>query len=272
MNLLLKCVSFISVIPGKKPLNREDLSEIGSHYWWFIPLFESVVYLLITLLCIAVNYVLVSPFLSAAIFIAFDHCLHGLRRLDGFADLSEGIFYKLMNPGIKTDDVWPVVRSPGIGVFGTAVIVIYLLLQWNLLSEAMRLGNREFLLTVMLTALMTKVSLIAAVTAPGKFRKKSIFDMMAGEMAKPGKIFLTGVTTLLLAALIIIAAMQGTGYLMMLPLLFILAAAAGLWARVVILKLLKMLNGDIIGFAWCTSEILVYMCLLFIWKLWFKAG
>jgi cobalamin synthase len=243
---LKETLAFLTVLPGR--IERPDL--LGQSFWWAVPALEAIRIGLVAAICLAANRILGLAGISAALFIILDQASHGLRRVDGLSDAGEGIFYRLANPGASPDEVWSVVRSPANGPFGTALIVLYLLLQWLLIQNLLSLGSVPFYVGVILAAVMSKLAVAIAVAAPGQFHPASRFQPLAREVARPARLILLG--------LVVCAIGGAVGQDVLLTgITAVMAAAAGWATRFVAVSALGRLNGDLIGLSWCISEAII---------------
>lgn len=255
-------LGFLTIFARSPSRASEELSQLGRNFWWSAPLIELISTAVTVTVCLLAGMRLNSPVTAATLFIGLDHLVHGFRRVDGFGDLAEAMFYRLSNPRKQIIDVWQVVRAPQNGPYGTAIIFCYLLLEWSLVTRSLESGSRRFVLAVTFSALLSKLALAVAVATPARFRRRSDFVCFAMEVAQPVK--------LLLLTLVVVSFCIGIGWAIgcrsrtdALAIFIVLAVALaiGLVSRMLVLRCLGRLNGDLLGFSWVLAELGVLLTL-----------
>jgi len=252
--MLKLALGFLTILAPPPSRQGEDFDRLGNNFWWAAPATES--------LCVAIPAglcVLLHPFMPpgvlAVLFVGMDHIAHGLRRLDGFSDLGEAIFFRLSNPQKTCEEAWRVVRAPQNGPYGTALISLLLLAQVALVGVLLERGAIEFFLGTFYAALFSKLGIAIAVAAPDRFRPASDFGRFA---QKAGTL-----RRLIPLAMIILVLSAGAAWALgrVVPILFasliVAVCAAGFLARRCVLRYLGELNGDVLGFGWAVSELVV---------------
>lgn len=261
MKALAAAAAFLTICPGPRSRDAGALSELGRNVWWTFPLVEATAAGLTIAVALALARLLPSPGVIAAVCIGLDHALHGFRRLDGFSDLTEGIFYKLSNASADRELLWKIVRAPQNGPYGTALIALLLLLHWSLVSHLLSLGQSWFITGVTLATVGSKLALAVAVAAPARFRPNSDFGSLAAGVGRPLRLVLMALMSAGIALAVIAVTGQATMPRCWVMVLTALPASlgSGLLARIVVLGCLGELNGDVMGFAWCLAEIVLLL-------------
>lgn len=269
MSVIRSSLGFLTVLTCPPRRTDETMKAIGRHFWWTMPLLEAVIVMLLGSACVLLAKVTHARAdgMIAALLMIIDLGVHGFRRLDGFSDLLEGIFYSLSRPGRDRDSAWQVVQSPQNGPYGTAMIVLYLLLEWQLWTMLLSSSATNYFLTACIcVGVFPMASVGIAMTGPHRFRTKSDFGIMAGEMGR---------TARALAALLWCLVLAGLAGLLLnvrflpvlgrvLPGLLAVAACSAVLCRWLVLWILGNLNGDIIGLTWCVCRVAVLGVLVFL--------
>jgi cobalamin synthase len=252
---------FIPLIPSFPAL---DLEEIGRRFYWLSPLLA----MMNNSIGLLVAYFLVALGLEinvAAIgLLVLFYLLHGLRSIDGFADLCDGITYRLTRQDEEAEKAWQIIRSPARGAFGFLWVGILLISQWVLFTYLIDRSLAEMLTIFALSTAAGSFAVLTAHLGKPAYRTDSGFDLMGIQLSRPVPWFF------LLDAFVIAGIIfWQTGFLyekgVWLVLLAVLSGlVCGRSMRAFVLGTLKGLNGDFLGFMTLISETITLFVLLLV--------
>ncbi|WP_457557850.1 adenosylcobinamide-GDP ribazoletransferase [Candidatus Harpocratesius sp.] len=254
-----KIISFLSIIKTQSYRSEKDLRFIGRNFWWLAIICDFLINLFSALVSIVFFYIFNSGLISAITYISIDQIIHGFQKIDGFCDLSEGIFYSFSNPNCNQNKVWDVVRSSQKGVYGITLIGLFLILEFSFINNLFIIfGVNAFFLIIVVNPI-SKISIAVALSNHKSFREKSDFRFFSEEIGKKHRIILSILIVFVISYLILYySKIPNLNYGFFFLILILVSIFIGFSSKHYLIQKMGELNGDIIGFSWTLSELFLF--------------
>jgi cobalamin synthase len=259
---LLETLSFfIPLIPSPHVL---DLEDIGRFYFWLSPLLGVVNNGIGLLAAYFLAFLGMDTSLAAMGLLVLFYLLRGLRYIDGYADLCDGISYRLTRQDEDAEKTWQIIRNPARGAFGFLWVGLLLISQWVLLYHLLNRSLTEMLTIYTLCAASGSLAMLTAHLGKPAYRTDSGFDLMGIQLSRPMQWFI--LLDAFVAAGIIF---WQTGFLNQMGVWLVLFAilsglVCGRVLRAIVLGTLEGMNGDFLGFVTLISETVTLFVLLLV--------
>ena len=258
-NFFFDSLAFITFFSKKDPRRKVNLENIGRHFFWVFPTCYTILYTLVSLVTIGLYQITDSALFSCVVHFFLLHFINGFKRIDGLNDLGEGLLYKINHPDSHLEKVWKIIRSPGNGAYGTAIIVCYFLLLVSTGTLLLKQSVLNFAVFSVLSGVFSTVTLAFSI-APKHFTPNSDFYAMIQCISAPYRklmvVVAAGCLVIPFVFIYKVRFIMIAGFV----LLIFLAILLGFMLRAAVIKILKEMNGDIMGFSLCVGE----LCLLLV--------
>jgi adenosylcobinamide-GDP ribazoletransferase len=239
-----------------------DLEEIGRLYFCLSPLLGVVNNGIGLLFAYSLVFLGVDTSLAAIGLLVLFYILRGLRHIDGYADLCDGISYRLTRQDENAEKAWQIIRSPARGAFGFLWVGLLLIGQWVLSYHLLNRSLTEMLTIYVLCAASGSLAVLTAHLGKPTYRTDSGFDLMGIQLSRPIQWFIL-LDVFVVAGIIF----WQTEFLNQIGVWLVLFAVlsglvCGRVLRAIVLGLLKGMNGDFLGFVTLISETVTLFVLL----------
>ncbi len=232
--------------------------QANRHFFWVLPTWNAILYGLIALATVGLYRITNDPWFPCVVHFSMLHLINGFKKIDGLSDLGKGILYKLNHPDSPLEKVWQIIRNPATGAYGTAIIVIYFMLLVSTGALLLRQSRLDFVVFSILSGVLSTLTLVFSISSK-HFNTGSDFYPLVQCIATPFRrlpaIAAAGVLITPLVFLykgrLVMAVFFG--------LLIVFAMLIGMLLRSTVLRILKEMNGDILGFSLCIGELFLLM-------------
>ncbi len=250
---------FIPLIPSPYSINLE---EIGRLYFWLSPLLGVVINGIGLIAAYSLIFLGVDTNLAAIVLLVLFYLLRGLRLIDGYADLCDGISYYFTRQDENAEKAWQIIRSPARGAFGFLWVGLLLISQWVLSSHLLNRSLAEMLTIYILCAASGSLAVLTAHLGKPAYRIDSGFDLMGIQLSRPVPWFIL-LDVFVITGIIFWQTVFLSQIGVWLVLFTVLSGLFCGWIlRAIVLGSLRGLNGDFIGFITLISETVTLFVLL----------
>lgn len=254
----LALTSFYTCLPGlpKQPYRAEWLKTVGSLYPWTAPFIVGLANgSMIAFLYFFVLMQISIP-LQAILLLTIFYGFRGLRLIDGYVDLGEGIL-SFITRFPPRDKVWEVIRNPTKGAYGILSAILLLAWQFMIYQLLLHLGFVKLLVVFILSGASGSLALSAAHLGTNQYLPDSAFMAFGEALRGTGRFVLTLVIFVISSFLLLTTAFPIYGNLGLLSAVTVVAIITGICLRKLVLKTVAGLNGDFIGYVLLVSEVIV---------------
>lgn len=260
----LALVSFCTCWPGwpDRPTGAEWLKTVGSYYPWVAPLMAGLTNALIVGMLFPFRQLGATIHFQALLLLTAFYSFRGLRLIDGYVDLAEGILLYLTQTPPSRDKAWATVRNPTKGVYGILSAVLLLAWQLVLYESLLRLDLLKVLPLFTLSGISGPLALSAAHLGPNRYLPDSAFSGFGEALGKAHRFLLTLTILVVLGFLLLLAVFPLSVSLGLLGVGAAMAIVTGLGLRILVLKTVSGLNGDLIGYVSLTGETVVLFAVI----------
>ena len=193
------------------------------------------------------------PMVEVAALITVFYLVRGVRLIDGFADLSEGLWLGLGRRAPR-DAVWAAIRSPANGAYGILSVGLVIIWQVALYLTLVALPSARMLTVLTVAGACGPLAVVAAHTGGNRYRLDSAFHGFGASLGRPIALALALPAIAFAGWAIHWAAWTPAPAARMAAAQILGAVAAGVATRALTLRAAGAFNGDVIGFCTLAGE------------------
>lgn len=251
-------VAFFVAVPGRqvKSPSAAYLQKMGKCYPWISGIAGGLANAATTLILLPFLYLGAGHEIRSVALLTAYYLVRGIKLIDGYIDLSEGISYAAMRSKEK-QDVWKVVRSPGSGSFGIVWGVILIVWQLALFKVLMNYGFGVVVGSLGLAGCLSGLALSLFHFRCNRYHPQSGFKFFGERIGELKAVLINLLISSGLAWLFLIALFPAYTALKLYALALISVLVIAFTLRLIVLKVLGAFNGDVIGFVVLICEAVI---------------
>jgi cobalamin synthase len=236
-------------------------ATIGWTYSWLAPPLYGLCNIAILLIGFTLSRAGMASGIVSVIVLVLYYCIRGLRLIDGFADLSDGLSLALTRP-TTTEKAWDAIRNPTRGSFGILWVGLLLLGQVASLQALMEQPIPTALALFAISGSSGSLALLSAHLSSPPYHPQSSYAVFGKALARPQRFWLAVGEILVLGWASCLIVFKSLGSFLMVPLILLFSILVGRTLISLVLAKLGALNGDSIGFISLLGEWMTLLILL----------
>ncbi len=249
-------ISFVTVVPAPRTA-RPTAAPVGTaarHYAALAPPLSAAASGVAVLLLYPVAQASAPAPIQAVLLVTFFYLLRGVRLIDGFVDLGEGLWLGLGRRA-SHELVWAAMRSPANGAYG--ILSGGLLLAWHiaLCLSLVTLPFVRLLSVVVVAGGCGPLAVVAAHAGRNRYRADSEFGSFADCLGPPFVLTFVWAGVVAGGWAILAAAWPAAWAAGIVAAQTLAALVTGVATRAMTLRASGAFNGDVIGFATLAGDI-----------------